>query len=81
MLGRAAEATGLDTNSDVTGQGPIAPHPSPALAQTPVQSAAPRRPVGNDIAESLHQVVDKLQIMVDGVDETAKVLRYSTFIV
>jgi hypothetical protein len=70
---RATESTRPDANDSFEKQGPLVPHPSLGVAST-IESPTLTRSLGNDIdiVDSLKQVVDKIKIVVDEVDETAK---------
>lgn len=71
-LCRAAEGIEPGADGDIGGE-PTATYPSLGLARTLAEAVTTRRTLDNDIAESLKQVVDKICILVDEVDETAKV--------
>lgn len=70
---RTVEATGSEANYRVEGQGSIVPHSSLELVRVPVEPAEPRHSLRNDVVELLKQVVDKIEIAVDKLDETTKV--------
>lgn len=70
---RVGEAGGPRTDESVEVQELIVPHPQSELIRTPDEPATSKRILDNDIVESLKQVVNKINIMVDKVDKTTKV--------
>jgi hypothetical protein len=68
----AGEATGPDANDSVEEEGDVVAHPSFELSQTPDEPATPAPTLGNDIAKSLKQVVDKINFLLEKVDKNAK---------
>jgi hypothetical protein len=69
---RMVEATQPQASCNVEAQ-PSALHPPLGLDRTLDELAIRRRTLENEIAESLKQVVDKMNIAVDKVEKTAKV--------
>lgn len=70
---RAGEAIQLYANDGVEEGGAVVTYPSLGPAQTPDEPATPTHILGKDIAESLKHVVDRINIVVEKIDETAKV--------
>jgi hypothetical protein len=70
---RVVEATEPRANGSVGGQEPIVPHTPLGLVRTPDEPATPNQTLHNDVVDSLKQVVDKINIIVDKVDKTARV--------
>jgi hypothetical protein len=69
---RVVEASEPHPDGSAERQVPIVLHPLLGLVRTPEEPATPRRTLDIDIVELLKQVVDKINIVVDKVDKTAK---------